>query len=880
MYIRNKKYNFYISYSATVITNLLSAIPWLGQSLVEFVWGGFSVNSATVNRFFSLHFTLPFILAALAAGHLLYLHVSGSSNPIGTTSNADRAPFHPFFVFKLRRMTIFIMILQIRFFSNEMKPLYLSIERNLMLNRACTEKEQVMQKQICQTAQGDVGMVRDILLENQFPSLPNEEEYSICIGVWYFSCGSGFEGFAKETRKLSCIKDAIKEMSGRPKTTVCINIITTGGLRGVIPSAYRGPRVTNFINTIPIFIKENRFSNMRRKWSGPALLQSRFINTATGSGTNVLSKLDDLRKYSMMHPDKKIDRDLYKTFILNSTFYLAAYQKLKSKPGSMTPGISPTTLDGMSLDEIKKIINSLRDESFKFSTGRLKNVPKGEGLRTRPLVVGNPRDKLVQEVIRMVLEAIYEPLFQDNSHGFRPNRSCHSALRTVFTKFVGTTWWIEGDFHKCFDSISHDKLIKLLENKILDKRFIQLIRKSLNAGYFDFKTYVTNIIGIPQGSIISPILANIFLHQLDSFVLKLKDSFDSKARNKNLKTSEYWKAQYKLKKANDSGCRGKELRRLAVILRNTQAKIADSRTQRLEYVRYADDWLIAIKGSRKQTVEILEKVMNFCAIIGLTVSPTKTKITNSYKDKILFLGTNIRHSNHQTYSKHIGGFLQRNRWALLLFIPLMRIKRRFAELKFAINNRGVSRTSWTPLTLRQIIHNFNSIIRGYENYYSFVHNKGPALGWVYFVLWDSALRTIAHKLSLKRRAKVIKKYGKNIHITEYIKDQKTGKHITKETQLYKPNLKINVWDFKSKPLDTNLPSLTYNSSLSVASLDNLVCTVCESVYRVEMHHVRMMKDLSPKIKSLDALMVKANRKQIPLCRNCHVKYHKNVLIIP
>jgi nicotine oxidoreductase len=761
-----------------------------------------------------------------------------------------------------------------------MKPLYLSIGRNPMLNRACIEKGQVIQKQICQTVLGDVGMVRVTLLENQFPSLPSEEEYSGCIGVRYFSCESGFEGHAKETRKLSCIKYIIKEMSGRPKTTVCINNSTTGGLRGVIPSAYRGPRVTYNINTKTMLIRENPFSVIRKKWSGPALLQSRFINTATGSGINVLNRLDDLRKYSMKHPDKKIDRNLYKTFILNSTFYLAAYEKLKSKPGSMTPGINPSTLDGMSLDEIKEIINSLRDESFKFFPGRLKNISKGKGLGTRPLVVGNPRDKLVQEVIRMVLEAIYEPLFHDNSHGFRPNRSCHSALRTIFTEFVGTTWWIEGDFQKCFDSISHEKLIKLLENKILDKRFIQLIRKCLNAGYFDFKTYVTNIIGIPQGSIISPILANIFLHQLDYFVLKLKDSFDSKARNKNLKTSEYWRAQYKLKKAKDSGCRGKELRRLAVILRNTRAKIADSRTQRLEYVRYADDWIIAINGSRKQTVEILDKVMDFCATIGLTVSPTKTKITNSYKDKILFLGTNIRHSKHQTYSKHTGGVLQRNRRAILLFIPLMRIKRRFAELKFAINNRGVSRTSWTPLTLRQIIHNFNSIIRGYENYYSFAHNKGPALGWVYFVLWDSALRTIAHKLSLKRRAKVIKKYGKNIHITEYIKDQKTGEHITKETQLYKPNLRINVWDFKSKPLNTNLPSLTYSSSISLASLDNLVCTVCGSAYRVEMHHIRMMKDLSPKLKSLDALMVKANRKQIPLCRNCHVKYHESTLIIP
>jgi retron-type reverse transcriptase len=169
------------------------------------------------------------------------------------------------------------------------------------------------------------------------------------------------------------------------------------------------------------------------------ILQSRTINTATGSGRNVLDKLDDLRKYSLMYPDRKIDRNIYKTFILNPILYLGAYQKLRSKHGSMTPGITPTTLDGMSFEEIIGIINSLRNESFKFSAGRLKNIPKGVGLGSRPLVVGNPRDKLVQEVIRMVLEAIYEPLFHENSYGFRPDRSCHSALRAIFTGFVGTT---------------------------------------------------------------------------------------------------------------------------------------------------------------------------------------------------------------------------------------------------------------------------------------------------------------------------------------------------------------------------------------------------------------------------------------------------------
>ena len=850
---------------ATVITNLLSAIPWLGQSLVEFVWGGFSVNSATINRFFSLHFTLPFILAALVVGHLLYLHVSGSSNPIGTTSNTDRAPFHPYYAFKLRRRTIFIMILQILFFSNEMKSPYLGIGRNSLLNRAYTEKEHIMQKQLCKDVLDDADRVRDILPEIQFPLLSSEEGYPDCIGILFSNCKSGLKGFTKEIRRLSYTKSIIKEMNGQPKPAVCVNICTTGGLRRVISNrkifAYRGPLVASI-----------------NKWSGPALLQSRSLSTTTGSGINVLKKLDDLKKYSKKYPDRKIDRNLYKIFILNPMMYLAAYHKLRSKPGCMTPGINPTTLDGMSFEDILKIIESLRDESFKFTPGRLKHIPKQSG-NTRPLIVGNPRDKLVQETIRMVLEAVYEPIFHNNSHGFRPYRSCHSALRCIFTEFVGTTWWIEGDIQKCFDTIPHDKLIKLLESKISDQRFIQLIRKSLKAGYFDFKIYKTNIIGTPQGSIISPILANIYLHQLDTFVLQLKKIFDSKAANKNLKTSEYWKAQYNLKKAKIAGIRGKELRKLAVILRSSPAKVADFRTQRLEYVRYADDWIIAVNGSWTKTRQILKKVMDFCNTLGISVSPIKTKITNSYKKKILFLGTHIRHAKHQTYSKHKGGVLQRNRRPLLLTVPLNKVKHRFASTKLAVNNRGVSRTSWIPLTLRQIIHNFNSIIRGYENYYSFAHNKGRALGWIYYVLRDSALRTLAQKLSLKRRVKVIKKYGKNIHISEYIKEENNKKSTTRNIQLYKPNLKINLWDFKTKSINTNIPQLSYSSGISLASFDNLVCSICDSNYRVEMHHVRMMKDLSLKTKSLDALMAKANRKQIPLCRSCHMRYHDNTLII-
>lgn len=164
---------------------------------------------------------------------------------------------------------------------------------------------------------------------------------------------------------------------------------------------------------------------MRRR---PGRTELRRYSTSTGSTRNVLNKLDDLRNRSQQHPNEKIDRDIYKNFILNKDMYLAAYEKLKSKPGNMTPGINPTTLDGISMYRIDKLIDKLRDESFKFTMGRrVKILKKG----TRPLTVGSPMDKLVQEVMRMVLEAIYEPLFSDESHGFRPNRSTHTALRQV-----------------------------------------------------------------------------------------------------------------------------------------------------------------------------------------------------------------------------------------------------------------------------------------------------------------------------------------------------------------------------------------------------------------------------------------------------------------
>lgn len=187
----------------------------------------------------------------------------------------------------------------------------------------------------------------------------------------------------------------------------------------------------------------------------------------------ILNKLADLNIRSQKYTDQIIDRNLY-SMMQDESIFIIAYNKLKSNPGNMTAGINPTTLDGISKEWILETIESLKTEQFKFTPGRRIQIPKASGGQ-RPLTIAPPRDKIVQECIRMILEAIFEPTFSENSHGFRAGRSCHSALKHVKVNFDSSTWVIEGDISKCFDTIDHKILMNLVESKIADRRFTNLI---------------------------------------------------------------------------------------------------------------------------------------------------------------------------------------------------------------------------------------------------------------------------------------------------------------------------------------------------------------------------------------------------------------------
>lgn len=335
--------------------------------------------------------------------------------------------------------------------------------------------------------------------------------------------------------------------------------------------------------------------------------------------------------------NKYVNKDLYR-LLYSEELYIAAYEKIKSNTLDPNKGRS---LEGFSLNDVKKIIQEIKNESFKFKAATRIYIPKPGKKEKRPIDIGNIRDKIVLEAIRIILETIFEPRFLETSHGFRPNKGCHSALRDVRVMFRGTKWFIEGDISKYFNTIDHEILITLLKNKIEDVRFLNIIRKVLNAGYLEFNIHKTDMIGVPQGNIISPILANIYLHELDKFMESLINIVTKGNKRKPLK--EYVKIQGEITKSKNKQefSKVKELKK--TLLRTKTFDFNDPEYKRLNYVRYADDFLIGIVGSKKEAIEIKEKIKEFLNNnLKLNLNEEKTLITNASKEEASFLGTHIK----------------------------------------------------------------------------------------------------------------------------------------------------------------------------------------------------------------------------------------------
>lgn len=293
--------------------------------------------------------------------------------------------------------------------------------------------------------------------------------------------------------------------------------------------------------------------------------------------------------------------ELYRQ-MFNPQLYLLAHGRLYSNKGAMTPGVSGETADGMSLEKIGRIIDALRHEQFRFQPVKRVLIPKKNGKR-RALGLPPWRDKLVGEVMRLLLEAYFEPGFSDHSHGFRPRRGCHTALSEVARAWTGTTWFIEGDIAKCFDSLDHQVMLEILGEKIHDNRFLRLVRNMLRAGYLEEWTWNATLSGAPQGGVLSPILSNIYLHKLDDFVERvlIPEYTRGKLRARN---PEYRRVEAAIQRARGRGDRA-ELRALRKRQHSLPSQdMSDPGYRRLRYVRYADDTLLGFAGPKAEAEEI------------------------------------------------------------------------------------------------------------------------------------------------------------------------------------------------------------------------------------------------------------------------------------
>ena len=595
------------------------------------------------------------------------------------------------------------------------------------------------------------------------------------------------------------------------------------------------------------------------------------------SPERVLNSLNEHSKDSSY----KFER-LYRILFNEELFYVA-YQKIASNEGSTTKGSDGRSIDGMSLARIETLIASLKDESYQPHPSRRVHIPKKNG-KTRPLGIPAFEDKLVQEVVRMILEAIYEGHFETTSHGFRPKRSCHTALLHIQKTFSGAKWFIEGDIKGFFDNIDHDVLVGILRERISDDRFIRLIRKFLKAGYVEDWTFHNTYSGMPQGGIVSPILANIYLDKLDKYVKEYIRHFDMGTKRRPGKESndlanERKRTVRKLKKIKDGTEKAALVARLKAIEQERAAFPSgdemDGSYRRLKYIRYADDFILGVIGSKEDALRIKEDIKSFLSeSLALELSEEKTLITHTGKSaKFLGYEITVTRNNHQR--RDVQGRLRRTygkRVRLNVSMATLRDKLlEYGAMEIKLRN---GKEIWKPKCRSGLIFNddleildrYNRETVGFCNYY-LIANNCVVLHNFRYIMEYSMYKTFAGKYRSTVR-KINKKYRLNKLFT--VKYEQKG--VIKSRTFYKTSFKRRTTAFNGS-CDIEPYSIADVSRTNLTDrLKTEKCELCGATGKLIMHHVRNLKDLKGK-ESWKRLMSARRRKTIALCPSCHRLRH-------
>lgn len=576
---------------------------------------------------------------------------------------------------------------------------------------------------------------------------------------------------------------------------------------------------------------------------------------------------------TVIHERGKQDKPLERVYklLFNRELYLIAYAKLYPNNGAMTKGVTEETIDGMSIQKIDMIIEQLRQETYYWRPARREYIPKKNG-KHRPLGIPVWSDKLLQEVIRMILEAYYEPQFSEHSHGFRPKRGCHTALQEIQT-WKGTRWFIEGDISSYFDTIDHDVLITMLSRQIQDGRFIRLIKNMLEAGCLDDWKFHKTISGTPQGGVISPLLANIYLHQFDKWVGE--ELIPQYTRGKKQKAnSAYNRLSRRIKCYQDKGDY-KKAHQLIVERRNLPSvDTYDTSYRRLRYVRYADDFILGFTGSKAEAKAIKKQIGDFLNTkLSLGLSQEKTLITHATGESAKFLGYEIKAQRVNDYIDNKGR--RSANGVIALFVPASVIESKCRQ--YMKNGKAIHRNNLLHDDDFSIVQTYQQEYRGLVQYYILAQN----LSWfskVYWYMETSLLKTLAfkHKSSIN---KMLAKYkttttstnGRTVPCLQVV--------VPRED---KPPL-VATWggislSYKKKAVIEDAPYQVYGGRTElIKRLLANKCELCGSEENIEVHHIRKLADLNkhngklvPKWKEI---MSARCRKTLVTCRDCHHAIH-------
>lgn len=539
----------------------------------------------------------------------------------------------------------------------------------------------------------------------------------------------------------------------------------------------------------------------------------------------------------------------------SSNFLIGCWNRIRSNKSSLTPAFGKDTLDGIKLDWFEITSTQFRNGTFSFRPSKRIHIPKSNG-KLRPPAIPSPEDKIVQEGMRYLLEIIFEPEFKNASHGFRPGLRCATSFNDIRIKFGNVKWFIEGDIEQQFPSIDHHILVDLLKERIDDQAFVDLVFKYLRVGYGEDKYNVASMkIGVSQGGILSPILFNIYMNPFDSWIENvLMPKF-----NKGL-----------TQKRNPLYT--KTIRQEIVMAKtNVRSTLGiDSNFKKMKYIRYADDFLIGIIGSKDDCLTIRKEIKHFLwDNLKLNLNLEKSKITHATKDAVVFLGYKIHLTplNKVPIKGRADGVLTKRTSRPILDAPVDKIVKNLYLTGYARKDGQPTRNGkFIHHSLADLIKHYRTVEGGILNYYGICNNFGRVSARVHYILKYSCALTIASKMKLKTLSRVFSKYGRNLRI----KDEQ-GKIIMSYPLIsYKKRNRV-VLPKGCDPKDL-IQALTYRIKKGKEYLAG-PCRLCGSTKSIEIHHVKALRKGPPK-DFLNDMMKKMNKKQIPLCQNCHSKIHK------